>query len=211
MHTDQMISRRRAMQGAGLAGLVTAAGLVMPAAASADGDLVVVDQMATGAFSDENCGPAANVVALKAVGTTPKHYSSNSRGNRAAVEDMRVRCGVSPSGSPGKKSVDYWGTAISDLIKGIKSYDVSASQKSYGTLLDHAAGGKPAILHIQHNLLVSDAGDYGHYVVACGTDSNGRILVSDPGRAQSIGVKGYTRSQLTAAQDPRGRGGVAVG
>lgn len=167
---------------------------------SPSGKLVVVDQMSTGHFSSENCGPTAAVIALVSVGKPPSGYTSSLTGNRKVVENMRVACGLSPAGKPTTKSVTYYGSDLTDIARGIKATRGGASQVSFAAAVDAAAAGKTTVLHVNHGKLLGVSGaNYGHYVVARGKDSSGRILVSDPGRAQSIGIKGYSRSQLIGA------------
>lgn len=167
---------------------------------SSSGKLVVIDQMDTGYFSAENCGPTAAVIALVAVGKTPSGYRSTITGNAPVVQNMRVACGLSPAGQPTKKSVSYYGSDLTDLARGIKATRGAASQVTFAAATDAAAAGKTTILHVNHGKLLGVSGaNYGHYVVARGKDSSGRILVSDPGRAKSIGIKGYSRATLLNA------------
>jgi len=167
---------------------------------STSGKLVVIDQMSTGYFSSENCGPTAAVIALVGVGKAPSGYTSSITGNRAVVERMRVSCGLSPAGRPTVKSVSYYGSDLTDLARGIKATRGAASQVSFAAATDAAAAGRTTILHVNHGKLLGVSGaNYGHYVVARGKDSSGRILVSDPGRAKSIGIRGYSRSTLINA------------
>jgi hypothetical protein len=187
----------------GRAGARTMAALGVPrtvGSTPSTGKLVVIDQMSTGHFSAENCGPTAAVIALVSVGRAPSGYSSSITGNRAVVEQMRVSCGLSPAGKPTAKSVSYYGSDLTDLARGISAHKGGASQVAFAAAADAAAAGKTAILHVNHGQLLGVSGsDYGHFVVARGKDSSGRILVSDPGRAQSIGITGYTRSHLIGA------------
>lgn len=174
---------------------------------SGSGKLVVIDQMSTGHFSSENCGPTAAVIALVAVGKTPSGYVTSITGNRKVVENMRVASGLSPAGRPTTKSVSYYGSDLTDIARGIRATrGGKASQVSFKAAVDAAASGKTTILHVNHGRLLGVSGaNYGHYVVARGKDSSGRILVSDPGRAKSIGIKGYSRSRLLdALQKDRG-------
>lgn len=167
---------------------------------SPSGKLVVIDQMSTGHFSAENCGPTAAVIALVAAGKAPSGYTSAITGNRTVVETMRVACGLSPAGQPTTKSVPYYGSDLTDVARGIKATRGGASQVSFAAAVDAAAAGKPAILHVVHGKLLGISGaNYGHYVVALGKDSSGRLLVSDPGRAKSIGITGYSRATLLGA------------
>ena len=167
---------------------------------SSSGKLVVIDQMDTGHFSAENCGPTAAVIALVAVGKTPSGYRASVTGNAKVVQNMRVSCGLSPAGQPTKKSVSYVGSDLTDLARGIKANKGSASQVTFAAAVDAAAAGKTTILHVNHGKLLGISGaSYGHYIVAKGKDSYGRILVSDPGRAKSIGIKGYSRAALLKA------------
>lgn len=207
--TNQMnptINRRTAMRGLGIAGLAAAGGALIPAtAANAATDLVVVDQMGTGTWEQENCGPTAAVIALVAVGNAPADYVSGSAGsapggNAPVVKDMRAFCGLSPWGQPSAKSVTYWGADLADIELGITEYGSSISRSGYADGVDAAADGSVVILHVHHGTLIGESANYGHYVVAQGTDSSGNIQVSDPGRAQSLGITGYTRSQLLNAQ-----------
>lgn len=168
--------------------------------ASPTGKLVVIDQMSTGYFSAENCGPTAAVIALVSVGKAPSGYTSSITGNRSVVENMRVACGLSPAGRPTTKSVSYYGSDLTDIARGIKATRGGASQVSFAAAVDAAASGRTTILHVNHGKLLGVSGaNYGHYVVARGKDSSGRILVSDPGRAKSIGIKGYSRATLLNA------------
>jgi peptidoglycan hydrolase-like protein with peptidoglycan-binding domain len=173
---------------------------------SSSGKLVVIDQMDTGYFSAENCGPTAAVIALVAVGRTPSGYRSTITGNAAVVQTMRVACGLSPAGQFTKKSVSYYGSDLTDLARGIRATQGAASQVTFAAATDAAAAGWTTILHVNHGRLLGVSGaNYGHYVVARGKDSSGRILVPDPGRAKRIGIKGYSRATLlNALQRNRG-------
>jgi len=221
-HIRPTISRRAALHGLGVAGLAAAGGLLAPVAtdaahAAADvvapetdpnvaSDLVVVDQMGTGTWEGENCGPASAVIALAAVGQAPASYvpgeaGASPGGNARAVEDMRVLCGLSPSGRPTAKSVDYWGAYLEDLEQGVAESGGSTDQVRFRTGVAAAADGAAVILNVHHGALIEEAdADYGHFVVAQGTDSDGHIRVSDPGRAQSLGITGYSRDHLVSAR-----------
>ncbi len=57
------------------------------------------------------------------------------------------------------------------------------------------------ILHVHHGrLLGEEEADYGHFVVAQGEDENGNLRVSDPGRAQEIGITTYSPDRLRHAR-----------
>lgn len=219
------ISRRAAFHGLGIVGLAGAVGLLAPTAADAadvaidrivpdtdtsvDSDLVVVDQMGTGPWQGENCGPTSAVIALVAVGNPPEDYVAGEDGsapgaNAEAVQDLRARCGLSPHGDPAAKSVEYWGAYLSDLERGIEGSGSSTDRTLYRAGVNAAAEGEVVILQVHHGTLIGDAeADYGHFVVAQGTDAEGNILVSDPGRAQSIGITGYSRERLIEAGQGR--------
>ena len=199
------ISRRTAFRGLGIAGLAAATGLLAAKEANAASDLVVIDQIGTGPWDGENCGPTSAVIALVAAGKAPEHYVSGTKGaavggNATAVKNMRVACGLSPEGDASAKSVDYWGAFLKDLEKGIREYDGTATHSQYEEGVDAAASGSVVILHVHHGTLIDEEADYGHFVVAQGKDSDGNILVSDPGRAQTIGITGYSRDHLLEAQ-----------
>ncbi|GAA1489310.1 hypothetical protein [Brachybacterium sacelli] len=199
------VSRRTAFRSVAVAGLAAAAGLFATSNAHAASDLVVLDQIGTGPWDQENCGPASAVIALVAADRSPDEYVSGAEGaavggNATVVMDMRAHCGLSPWGDPSAKSVDYWGAYLEDLEKGIQEYDGTATHAEYEEGVDAAASGSVVILHVHHGALIGEDADYGHFVVAQGKDSDGNILVSDPGRAQSIGITGYTRSHLLNAR-----------
>lgn len=199
------ISRRAALRGLGFVGLAATTGLFATAQAKAASDLVVVDQGGTGPWDGENCGPTSAVIALVAAGKAPEHYVSGAEGatvggNATAVQDMRVACGLSPEGDGSAKSVEYWGAYLKDLEAGIREYDGTATHSMFEEGVDAAASGSVVILHVHHGTLIGENADYGHFVVAQGTDSDGNILVSDPGRAQTIGITGYSRQHLLDSQ-----------
>ena len=199
------ISRRTAFRGLGIASLAVATGLLATAKANAASDLVVIDQIGTGPWGEENCGPTSAVIALVAAGKAPDDYVPGTEGttvggNATAVKNMRVACGLSPQGDASAKSVDYWGAYLKDLEKGIREDDGTATHSEYEEGVDAAASGSVVILHVHHGTLIDEDADYGHFVVAQGKDSDGTILVSDPGRAQSIGITGYSRDHLLNAR-----------
>lgn len=204
LHTT--LSRRTALRGLGVVGLTAAAGLVASTQAHASGDLVVVDQMGTGPFAGENCGPTSAVIAMVAAGREVQHYVSGAEGtavggNKRAVMTMRARCGLSPWEEPSVKTVDYTGAYLGDLERGIRDADGRATHAQYEEGLKVAAHGSAVILHVHHGTLIGDEdADYGHFVVAQGEDADGNLLVSDPGRAQSLGITTYTRDQLREAR-----------
>jgi len=170
----------------------TATASASPASAS---DLVVINQMQTGPWSSENCGPTAAIVAMVASGYDPEEYQEGVNNGGPAVMEFRVHAGLSPSGRPDEKSVDYWGSDLSDLETGLTANNVSNSRETYDTGLSEAQNGKSVILHVHHGTLIGDPNaDYGHYVVARGT-TDGGIAVSDPGRS-SLGITGYSESHL---------------
>lgn len=205
------LSRRSALRGLGIVGLTAAAGLFASSQAHATSDLVVVDQMGTGPWDAENCGPASTVIAMVAAGREVEHYVSGTEGasvggNARAVLEMRARCGLSPWEDPATKTVDYVGAYLSDLEKGIRDTGARATHALYKEGMEAAAHGAAVILHVHHGRLLGEEGaDYGHFVVAQGEDAEGNILVSDPGRAQSRGITAYSREQLL-----RGRQGDAT-
>ncbi|MCP2255986.1 Peptidase_C39 like family protein, partial [Prauserella aidingensis] len=147
------------------------------------GDLVVINQMATGPYSSENCGPTSAVITLYALGKPP------AGSHKQQVMNMREAC---------KIPADTWGSDVSHLINGLAAYDTNARKVNYANALAAAQDGKPVILNVNHGVLLGGAPSYGHYVVARGTNSAGEFYVSDPGRA-SLGVKAYSRSRLEAA------------
>lgn len=203
LHTT--LSRRTALRGLGLVGLAAAAGLFAIDQADAASELVVVDQIGTGPWGAENCGPTSAVIALVAAGREVEHYvpgpeGTEVGGNARAVQEMRARCGLSPWEDPEVKSVDYVGAYLGDLEKGIRDADGTATRFEYEEGLDAAAHGAVTILHVHHGTLLGEDADYGHFVVAQGEDSEGNLLVSDPGRAQSIGITAYSREQLLTAR-----------
>lgn len=224
-HFSRMISRRAALHSLGVVGMAAAGGLLAPVATEAAyaatdvvdpgtepgvaSALAVIDQMGTGSWEGENCGPTSAVIALAAVGKPPESYVPGEAGaapggNARAVKDMRVHCGLSPSGRPTAKSVDYWGAYLEDLEQGIAEYDGSTEQVRFRAGVAAAADGAAVVLNVHHGALIGDSdADYGHFVVAQGTDSEGRIRVSDPGRAQSIGLTGYSREHLMGARKGR--------
>lgn len=164
-------------------------------------DLVVINQMETGPWSEENCGPTAGIVAMVASGYDPEEYQEGVSNGGPAVMEFRVHAGLSPSGRPDEKSVDYWGSDLSDIETGLSANNVSNSRETYDTGLTEAQNGKSVILHVHHGTLIGDPGaDYGHYVVARGT-TDGGIAVSDPGRA-SLGITGYSKSHLRDSMTP---------
>src|SRR5699024_1991836 len=88
------LSRRTAFRGLGVVGLTAAAGLFAASQAHASDDLVVVDQMGTGPWDAENCGPTSAVIAMVAAGREVEHYVSGEEGtavggNARAVMEMR--------------------------------------------------------------------------------------------------------------------------
>lgn len=165
------------------------------ASSASANDLVVINQMQTGPWSSENCGPTAGIVAMVASGYTPEEYQEGVNNGGPAVMEFRVHAGLSPSGRPNEKSVDYWGSDLTDIEAGLTANNVSNSRKTYDTGLSEAENGKSVILHVHHGTLIGDSSaDYGHYVIARGT-ADGGIAVSDPGRA-SLGITGYSKSHL---------------
>lgn len=204
LHTT--LSRRTALRGLGVVGLTAAAGLFASSQAHASSDLVVVDQMGTGPWDAENCGPTSAVIAMVAAGRTVEHYVSGDEGtavggNKRAVMEMRVRCGLSPWRDPQTKTVDYTGAYLGDLEKGIRDSKATATRARYEQGMEAAAHGSVVILHVHHGRLIGDENaDYGHFVVAQGEDADGNLLVSDPGRAQTIGITGYSRDHLRQAR-----------
>lgn len=199
------VGRRAALRGLGLLGL-TAAGLISTSRAHASGDLEVVDQMGTGPWDAENCGPTSTVIAMVAAGREVRHYVSGEKGttvggNRRAVIEMRARCGLSPWGEPEKKTVDYTGAYLGDLENGLRDAGARATRSRFEEGLEAAARGKVVILHVHHGRLLGEEGaDYGHFVVAQGEDANGNQRVSDPGRAQEIGITAYSPDRLRHAR-----------
>lgn len=198
------VGRRTALRGLGLLGL-TAAGLISTSRAHASGDLVVVDQMGTGPWDAENCGPTSTVIAMVAAGREVRHYVSGEQGtavggNARAVIEMRARCGLSPWGEPATKTVDYTGAYLGDLEDGLRDAGAQATRTRYEEGLEAAARGSVVILHVHHGRLLGEEADYGHFVVAQGEDADGNLLVSDPGRAQSIGITAYSPDRLRHAQ-----------
>lgn len=203
LHTT--LSRRAALRGFGVVGLTAAAGLFAASQAHASSDLVVVDQMGTGPWDAENCGPTSAVIAMVAAGRPAEHYVSGSKGaaeggNARAVLEMRARCGLSPWDDPETKNVDYVGAYLGDLEKGIRDADATATRSQYKEGMAAAANGSVVILHVHHGRLLGEDADYGHFVVAQGEDEEGNLLVSDPGRAQTIGITSYSRDRLLEAQ-----------
>lgn len=199
------LSRRAALRGLGVVGLTAAAGLFASSQAHADSDLVVVDQMGTGPWDAENCGPTSAVIAMVAAGRPVEHYVPGSEGaaeggNARAVLEMRARCGLSPWDDPETKNVDYVGAYLEDLERGIRDADGTATHSQFKEGMEAAAHGSVVILHVHHGRLLGENADYGHFVVAQGQDEEGNLLVSDPGRAQSIGITGYSRERLLEAQ-----------
>lgn len=157
------------------------------------GKLVVIDQMATGAYSSSNCGPTAMVIAMVAIGKPPKGYSSDMSKNAAPVQAARKA-----TGHPTATGMD-----LTWLKTGLTTYGVSSKQVTFSAGLDAAAKGRTVIFNVNHKKLLTGAvqsGDYGHYVVSNGRDSSGSFRVSDPGRAKSLGIKSYTRSRLQYAE-----------
>lgn len=204
LHTT--LDRRTALRGVGAIGLTVAAGLFATTRAHASSDLVVVDQIGTGPFDTENCGPTSAVIAMIAAGRSVDHYVSGTEGasvggNARAVQEMRARCGLSPWEDPATKSVDYEGAYLGDLERGIRDADARATRAVYEEGMEAAANGAVVILHVHHGRLLGDeSADYGHFVVAQGENSEGDLLVSDPGRAQTLGITAYSRDRLLAAQ-----------
>jgi hypothetical protein len=200
-----IVSRRTALRAFGLAGL-TAAGLLASAQAHASGDLVVVDQIGTGPWDSENCGPTSAVIAMVTAGRQVPHYVSGHEGttvggNRRAVIEMRARCGLSPWDDPSQKSVDYMGAYLGDLENGIRDAGARATRARFPEGLEAAAQGAVVILHVHHGRLLGDKdADYGHFVVAQGEDADGNLLVSDPGRAQENGIAPYSPERLLYAR-----------
>ena len=149
--------------GAGLVPATAAPATSAPAAISVataatnTAPLITVNQNKTGAQSAYNCGPSSVVIALKSVGKNPKGYSTSQR---AAVE--KVRANIGHSGP----------TDLSKLEAEIKTYGVKTTRVKYAAGVTAASKGKTVILHT--NLYG------GHYVVAKGQDSAGKIRVSDP-------------------------------
>lgn len=199
------LSRRTALRGLGLVGLTAAAALVADPEAHAANDLVVVDQMGTGPWQAENCGPTSAVIAMVAAGRPVPHYVSGAAGrerggNSHAVQEMRARCGLSPWGEPEVKTVDVVGAYLGDLERGIRDTDGTATRAQFMEGLEAAAHGSVVILHVHHGRLLHEDADYGHFVVAQGEDADGNLMVSDPGRAQSIGITAYSRERLLEAR-----------
>lgn len=203
---NAVVDRRTALRGVGAIGLTVAAGLFATNRAQATSDLVVVDQIGTGRWDTENCGPTSTVIAMVAAGRSVPHYVSGAEGsevggNARAVQEMRARCGLSPWDDPTVKNVDYTGAYLGDLENGIRDAGARATRALYEEGMEAASNGSVVILHVHHGTLIGDpSADYGHFVVAQGEDSEGNLLVSDPGRAQTIGITGYSRDQLLAAQ-----------
>jgi len=199
------LSRRTALRALGLAGL-TAAGLLASTQAHASDDLVVVDQMGTGPWDSENCGPTSAVIAMVAAGRKVEHYVSGDEGttvggNSRAVIEMRARCGLSPWDDPAEKNVDYMGAYLGDVENGIRDAGARATRARFQEGLEAAAQGAVVILHVHHGrLLGEEDADYGHFVVAQGEDADGNLLVSDPGRAQTIGITTYSPERLRHAR-----------
>src|SRR5699024_906625 len=121
LHTT--LSRRTALRGLGVVGLSAAAGLFAASQAHASDDLVVVDQVGTGPWDAENCGPTSAGIAMGAARREVEHCVSGEEGttvggNARAVMEMRARCGLSPWDDPAEKTVDYIGAYLGDLETG---------------------------------------------------------------------------------------------
>jgi peptidoglycan hydrolase-like protein with peptidoglycan-binding domain len=159
------------------------------------GELVVINQMATGPMSAENCGPTSAVITLYALGRPPAGTY------KQAVMNMRAAMQI-PAGT--------WGSDASHIVRGLGSspYNTPARTVTYAEALAAAEAGRPVILNVNHGVLLGGSPTYGHYVVARGTNSAGDFYVSDPGRA-SLGIRAYTRTRLVAAA--RHNRGVIVG
>lgn len=203
LHTT--LDRRAALRGLCLVGLTAAAGMFAGTQAHAASELVVVDQMGTGPWEKENCGPTAAVIAMIAAGRPVEHFvqgdaGTEPGGNARAVMEMRARCGISPWGEPEVKTVDCVGAYLGNLETGIREADGTATRAQYMQGLEAAANGSVVILHVHHGTLLGEDADYGHFVVAQGEDADGSILVSDPGRAQSIGITAYAPEHLYKAR-----------
>jgi peptidoglycan hydrolase-like protein with peptidoglycan-binding domain len=144
------------------------------------GELVVINQMATGPMSAENCGPTSAVITLYALGRPPAGTY------KQAVMNMRAAMQI-PAGT--------WGSDASHIVRGLGSspYNTPARTVTYAEALAAAEAGRPVILNVNHGVLLGGSPTYGHYVVARGTNSAGDFYVSDPGRA-SLGIRAYTRT-----------------
>lgn len=168
---------------------------VLPSTSS--GKLVAISQMSTGAQGKWNCGPCSCVVSLVAIGKPPAGYVSSPTGNSAVVARMRTATGVA-SGS----------TDILQLQSALHKYGartefLSAAADGYEKGIQRARAGATVILNVSQGLLQGRAlgTEDGHYVVARGVDSSGRILVSDSAHWTSAkGTHGavvpYTVTQL---------------
>lgn len=184
---------RQGLRVDGRAGLETW-GRLMP-------QFAMVNQMYSGPFSDENCGPTSNVIALVAVGRTPASHVADPNGNRQPIEAMRVSCGLSPANDPTRRLRPYLGSDLhTDLEVGLRSHGASTQRASHAEGIDAARAGRVVILHVHHGALVGGSANYGHYVVACGTDAAGDIVVSDPGRVRTLGIVAYSREHPIGAQ-----------
>lgn len=133
------------------------ASAVLAPVAAVSASLITVNQNVTGAQAAYNCGPSSVVIALKSVGKTPRNYAS---GGVKAVQKVRSEIGHGGV------------TDLAELEKVIKTYGVKTARVKYAARVTAAGQGKTVILHT--NLYG------GHYVVAKGKDSSGRIRVSDP-------------------------------
>lgn len=145
--------------------------IVAPATVkAATNTLIAINQNSTGAAAATNCGPTSVVIALKSVGKTPSGYSTS------AIQAVKnVRAGVYKTVKNGPTDL------YRDLKPQITKYGVKATNATYAAGLTAAASGKTVILH---TTLYG-----GHYVVAKGKDSSGRIFISDP-----AGGKKYAKS-----------------
>lgn len=164
------------------------------------GKLVAINQFYTGAQSKDNCGPTSCVVALVAIGRPPTGYVSSPTGNRAPVERMRTATGV----AVGPTDLRQLQTALRKY--GARTEYLGSDIDGYEKGIQRARNGETVILNLTHGRLLGTSGkQYGHYVVARGTDSSGRILVSDSAHWDPVnGSRGavvpYTVTQLRNAR-----------
>src|SRR5699024_5037043 len=97
-------------------------------------------------------------------------------------------------------TVHYIAAYHGDLETSILKADARATRAVYEEGLEAAANGSVVILHVHHSRLLGEEADYAHFVVAQGEDADGNLLVSDPGRAQEIGITENSADQLRDAQ-----------
>lgn len=159
---------------------------------------VVMDQLQTGRFASENCGPTSAMMALVAYGVKPDYYGGPSQYGDAVHHFRR----------DAHRMDNQWvgvGSSGDQLRRGLSSYQVPNRKTDLEDALTAVRNGKMVIAHGHSSRLPWMNGGAGHYILVVEHLGGDQYRVLDPWKGRDKVATADQLRYFASKNQPDGR------